>query len=169
MSFLFFFLFFFCFFYFSGLSNRIMRKIFSHWRLEPVYPDHLHLEQTFYQLHFSDSTIFRQQIWCKCANAGEKPNRANIHTEFMHASTWPLDNVSWKSSDWTHLSSFDRILWNFSSIYIYSNSRTSIARIQMTSVQWLIRTCLWVSTKFFQSLQKTNTVDSRYLEFQGSL
>ena len=24
-------------FYLSGLSNRIMRKIFSHWRLEPVY------------------------------------------------------------------------------------------------------------------------------------
>ena len=24
-------------FYFSGLSNRIMRKMFSHWRLEPVY------------------------------------------------------------------------------------------------------------------------------------
>ena len=24
--------------YFSGLSNRIMRKMFSHWRLEPVYP-----------------------------------------------------------------------------------------------------------------------------------
>ena len=28
------FFFFFCSFYFSGLSNRIMRKIFSHWRLE---------------------------------------------------------------------------------------------------------------------------------------
>ena len=24
-------------FYFSGLSNRIMREIFSHWRLQPVY------------------------------------------------------------------------------------------------------------------------------------
>ena len=24
-------------FFLSGLSNRIMRKIFSHWRLEPVY------------------------------------------------------------------------------------------------------------------------------------
>ena len=24
-------------FYFSGLLNRIMRKIFNHWRLEPVY------------------------------------------------------------------------------------------------------------------------------------
>ena len=24
-------------FYFSGLSNRIIRKIFGHWRLEPVY------------------------------------------------------------------------------------------------------------------------------------
>ena len=35
--FFFFFIYFF-FFYFSGLSNRIMREILSHWRLEPVYP-----------------------------------------------------------------------------------------------------------------------------------
>ena len=27
----------FVWFYLSGLSNRIMRKLFSHWRLEPVY------------------------------------------------------------------------------------------------------------------------------------
>ena len=31
--------------YFSGLSNRIIRKIFSHWRLEPVYIKHWYPDQ----------------------------------------------------------------------------------------------------------------------------
>ena len=63
-------------FYLSGLSNRIMRKIFSHWRLEPVYVllPWVIMIWLIFQIWNSSSKCFLS--WDTCMNGGYLKTKA---------------------------------------------------------------------------------------------